>query len=122
VDVAQTCESCRALLYHSAKPGVGVALVRPDDDAVLLIPRRWPPHRGRWGVPVRFVAFGETPEAAAIREVREETGLELTWLVPSEHTEYKEGADGYQKGRPCDAAILRMVRAHPPVHLVLELR
>jgi 8-oxo-dGTP pyrophosphatase MutT (NUDIX family) len=91
-------------------------------DAVLLIRRRWPPYRGRWGAPGGFVAFGETPEAAAIRKVRVETGLELTWLVPSEHTEYKEGADGYPKGRPRDAAILRMVRAPPPVHLVLKLR
>jgi hypothetical protein len=38
------------------------------------------------------------------------------------HTEHKEGADGYPKGRPRDAAIMRMVRAHPPVHLVLRLR
>jgi 8-oxo-dGTP diphosphatase len=62
-------------------------LSRPDDDAVLLIRRRWPPYRGRWGLPGGFIAYGETPEDAAVREVREETGLEIrirrligTWI------------------------------------------
>ena len=54
-----------------------MVLVRPADDAVLLIRRRWPPYRGQWGLPGGFVTYGETPEAAAIREVREETGLEI---------------------------------------------
>jgi 8-oxo-dGTP diphosphatase len=77
VDLAQVCQTCDGRLFHGSKPGVGVVIVRSDGNAVLLIRRRWPPYRGRWGLPGGFVVFGELPSAAAVREVREETSLEV---------------------------------------------
>jgi 8-oxo-dGTP diphosphatase len=42
---------------------------------VVLIERRFPPPG--WALPGGFVEVGETVEAAAVREAREETGLEV---------------------------------------------
>ena len=43
---------------------------------LLLIQRGREPFRGRWALPGGFVEYGETVEAAVVREVREEAGLE----------------------------------------------
>ena len=54
-----------------------VALGHPERaDSVLLLRRRTPPGIGRWCVPGGFIGYGERPEAAAAREVREEVGVE----------------------------------------------
>ncbi|HWP94371.1 MAG TPA: NUDIX domain-containing protein [Gammaproteobacteria bacterium] len=46
---------------------------------VVLIRRRHPPEG--WAIPGGFVEVGETAEAAAVREAREETGLSVTLKV-----------------------------------------
>lgn len=56
-------------------PGVGV-VVRQGDQ-VLLIQRGNPPRRGDWGIPGGAVELGETWREAAVREVREECGIEI---------------------------------------------
>ncbi len=43
---------------------------------IVLIERRFEPPG--WAIPGGFVEYGETLEAAAVREAREETGLEVT--------------------------------------------
>lgn len=43
---------------------------------IVLIKRRFPPPG--WALPGGFVEYGETVEAAAIREAQEETGLKVT--------------------------------------------
>lgn len=51
----------------------GLVLVEGKLVAVI---RRNPPFEGQPALPGGFVELGETTEAAAVREVREETGLE----------------------------------------------
>jgi len=46
-----------------------------DPDRIVLIRRRNPPPG--WAIPGGFVDWGETVEAAAIREAREETRLDV---------------------------------------------
>ena len=62
-------------------PVVGVGAVVLRGREVLLIKRGKEPLRGRWLVPGGTVELGETLQEAVVREVREETGLDV---VPRE--------------------------------------
>ena len=59
------------------RPVVGVGVVVWKDGEVLLIRRGKSPMRGRWSLPGGRQELGETVREAAVREVREETGLEI---------------------------------------------
>lgn len=47
---------------------------------VLLIKRKKDPYKGYWALPGGFLEIEETPEEAARRELKEETGLEIDVL------------------------------------------
>jgi len=53
------------------------AVVRDDHGRILLVRRGRAPGAGLWSLPGGRIEPGETPAEAAIREVREETGLEV---------------------------------------------
>jgi 8-oxo-dGTP diphosphatase len=53
------------------------AVVRDDAGRLLLVQRGREPGRGRWSLPGGRVEPGETAAEAAVREVREETGLDV---------------------------------------------
>lgn len=55
-------------------PAVGVVCLKGD--AVLLIRRGTPPRQGEWSLPGGRIEPGEPVMAAALRELREETGVE----------------------------------------------
>jgi ADP-ribose pyrophosphatase len=62
---------------YPSRPLVGAGAVVHRGGKVLLVKRNNPPNRGRWALPGGLVELGETCEAAAAREILEETGLEV---------------------------------------------
>jgi len=58
-------------------PRVGIGVFVFKDGKFLTGKRRGSHGDGSWSVPGGHLEFGETPEQTAIREVAEETGLEI---------------------------------------------
>lgn len=59
------------------QPVVGVGAIIVCNGKILLEKRRSEPGRGKWSVPGGLVELGESTEQAVIREVKEETGLDV---------------------------------------------
>jgi ADP-ribose pyrophosphatase YjhB (NUDIX family) len=62
-------------------PGAGVSVALFRERHVLLIERGKPPYKGFWSLPGGSVEWGEPVEAAARRELLEETGLQAGALI-----------------------------------------
>jgi len=62
---------------YPERPIVGVGAVIVDDGKVVLIRRRYEPLAGQWSLPGGAVELGETLEASVVREMQEETGLDV---------------------------------------------
>ena len=58
-------------------PIVSVGAVVIDGERVVLVKRGQEPLKGRWSLPGGVVEAGEALDAAVVREVREETGLDV---------------------------------------------
>ena len=67
------CPSCGFVQYLSPAPGAAVILLRAD--RICLVRRKYPPKAGQWSLPAGFQEYNEDSAGAALREVREETGL-----------------------------------------------
>jgi ADP-ribose pyrophosphatase YjhB (NUDIX family) len=69
------CSGCGRIVYRN--PAVGVAVVLRDGGRVLLGRRARGRYAGLWCIPCGYVEWDEEVRAAARRELREETGLEV---------------------------------------------
>lgn len=67
------CERCGWLWMDLPRPVVLVLAVTPSGRIVLTRDARFPPDQ--WGLVAGYIERGERPEDAALRELREETGL-----------------------------------------------
>lgn len=69
------CDNCGFVHYDN--PKVLVACMMSWQGRALWLRRANAPHAGLWGMPMGFMEVGETPRAAAARELREETLVDV---------------------------------------------
>jgi 8-oxo-dGTP diphosphatase len=84
------CPYCKRTITVHRNPTPTVDIIIEINDRIVLIKRKNPPFG--WALPGGFVDYGESFEAAAVREAREETGLEVTGLYQF-HTYSDPGRD-----------------------------
>ncbi len=90
----QACSGCGEPFWHNAKPCVAVLVVSPDGQ-LMLGRRAIEPRRGLWDLPGGFLDPREVPEEAAVRELREEAGVEIEIVRGLGHVvdAYGDGGD-----------------------------
>ncbi|MCH7718992.1 MAG: NUDIX hydrolase [Chloroflexi bacterium] len=71
----QVCPQCSYIHFNDPKVAVGVVAQRRG--RLLLVRRNHEPRLGEWSFPSGFVDAGEVLEEAAVRETKEETGLDV---------------------------------------------
>ena len=70
------CEACGFVYYYNVAVSSAVLILDPEG-AALFIRRARDPGKHKLALPGGFIDRGETAEAAALREVREEAGVKL---------------------------------------------
>ena len=73
--VRAVCDRCGFVAYRNPAPAAGVVVV--ESGSVLLVQRKFEPRAGMWTLPAGFVEYDEHVEECAVRETREETGLDV---------------------------------------------
>jgi len=71
----KVCPRCDYVYFNDPKVAVGVVAERRG--RLLLVRRNHEPHLGEWSFPSGYVDAGEVLEEAAVREAKEETGLDV---------------------------------------------
>jgi ADP-ribose pyrophosphatase YjhB (NUDIX family) len=70
-----TCPECGFIHFKNPAPTISILIV--DGERVLLGRRRGDPGAGKWAIPAGYIEFEDDFLTTAIREAREETGLDV---------------------------------------------
>lgn len=62
---------------YPTRPVAGIGAVIMHDGKILLVKRGSEPGKGKWSIPGGIVELGETVKETTVREVKEETGLDV---------------------------------------------
>ena len=73
--VRPSCPACDYIQYLNPAPAAAAILLRAGK--LCLVQRKFPPKVGLWTLPAGFQEYDEEIGTCAVREVREETGLEV---------------------------------------------
>lgn len=73
---ALRCSDDGHIFYQNPHSAVSVVITNEKGEC-LLIRRETEPRKGDWDLPGGFVNWGEAPETAIVREVKEELGVDL---------------------------------------------
>ena len=73
--IRPVCPNCDWIFFPDPKVAAGIVIQQNGN--FLLVQRAFNPRKGYWSLPVGFVDAGEDPAATAVRECREETGLDV---------------------------------------------
>ncbi|MCL1942071.1 MAG: NUDIX domain-containing protein [Candidatus Azobacteroides sp.] len=74
---SKECADCHFVYYYNSSASV-VAFITGKDGGLLVCRRAKEPAKGTLDLPGGFVDLNETGEEAVIREIKEETGLEIS--------------------------------------------
>jgi ADP-ribose pyrophosphatase YjhB (NUDIX family) len=69
------CPACGFVQYQNPIPAAAVTIIQ--DAKILLVKRAVEPKKGLWSLPAGFLEMDETIEECAVREVKEETNLDV---------------------------------------------
>jgi 8-oxo-dGTP diphosphatase len=74
-NLRKVCPVCGFVLYRNPVPAAGVIIEK--EGQIVLVRRKYNPYKGDWCLPAGFIEYGESPEHCAVREVKEETNLDV---------------------------------------------
>jgi 8-oxo-dGTP diphosphatase len=72
--VRPRCSSCGWIYYANPVPA-SACVVLNEQNELLLVKRKFEPYPGEWALPSGYIEIDQTPDACAIAELHEETGL-----------------------------------------------
>ena len=101
--------------YKYPRPAVtadAVVITKSERRKVLLIQRANDPYRGCWAFPGGFMDMDETAEQCAFRELKEETGLQLSEAI---QIGCYSDVNRDPRGRTLSVAYLMLVDNEMPV-------
>lgn len=94
------CPACEEFVWQNPVPVARVVVL--DGDDVLFVKRGNEPDRGAWTVPGGILEVDETAPAAATRELREETAIQV------KPADLELVRTGFKMDRPSEGSILSL--------------